>query len=103
MTLSATHYLELGNIITVSCTSHFLSTKVELVVGHYKTLTSLFSTLLHDVYTIDHEVIPRPCEVCDWMLYSPWDDSSLHQGKKCESDHGVPSPQKTYFKAYVIH
>ena len=33
------------------------------------------------VYIIDHEVIPRSCKSCDWMLNSSWDCFSLHQEK----------------------
>ena len=30
---------------------------------------------------MDHEVIPRPCKVCNWSLNSSWDHFGLHQGK----------------------
>jgi hypothetical protein len=30
---------------------------------------------------MDHEVGPRPCESCDWMLKSSRDNFGLHQGK----------------------
>jgi hypothetical protein len=33
------------------------------------------------VYTMDHEVIPRPSKPCDWTLKSSRDDLGLHQGK----------------------
>jgi hypothetical protein len=33
------------------------------------------------VYTMDHEVVPRPSKRCDWTLKSSWDDLGLHQGK----------------------
>ena len=33
------------------------------------------------VYTMDHEVIPRPSKQCDWTLKSSKDDLGLHQGK----------------------
>ena len=32
------------------------------------------------VYTMVHEVVPRPCKICDWLLNSPWDHFALHQG-----------------------
>ena len=32
------------------------------------------------VYTMDHEVVPRPCKICDWLLNSFWDHFGLHQG-----------------------
>ena len=54
---------------------------------------------------MDHEVVPRPYKICDWLLNSSsfWDHFGLHQGKKYQSDHEVRDPQKTYFKAYFIH
>ena len=33
------------------------------------------------VYTMDHELVPRPSKRCDWMLKSSRDDLGLHQGK----------------------
>jgi hypothetical protein len=30
---------------------------------------------------MDHEVFPRPCTICDWLLNLSWDHFSLHQGK----------------------
>ena len=33
------------------------------------------------VYTMDKEVIPRPCRYCDWLLNSSWDHFHLHRGK----------------------
>jgi hypothetical protein len=33
------------------------------------------------VYTMDHEVVPRPSKRCDWTLKSSRDDLGLHQGK----------------------
>ena len=33
------------------------------------------------VYTTDHEVVPRPYKLCDWLLNSSWDHFGLHQGK----------------------
>ena len=32
-------------------------------------------------YTMDHDVVPRPCKICDWLLSSSWDHFGLHQGK----------------------
>ena len=29
-----------------------------------------------------HEVIPRPCTICDWLLNLSYDHFSLHQAKK---------------------
>jgi hypothetical protein len=33
------------------------------------------------VYTMDHEVVPRPCKSVDWLLNSSHDHFGLHQGK----------------------
>jgi hypothetical protein len=33
------------------------------------------------VYTMDNEVVPRPCKIYDWLLNSSRDHFSLHQGK----------------------
>ena len=34
------------------------------------------------VYTMDHEVVSRPCNICDWLLNSSRDYYGLHQDKK---------------------
>jgi hypothetical protein len=52
---------------------------------------------------MDHEVIPSPYKIRDWVLNSFRNYFDLHQETKCQSDHGVCGPQKTYFKAYIIH
>ena len=52
---------------------------------------------------MDHDVIPRSYKNVVWLLNLSREDFGLHQGKKCQSDHGVWGPQKTYFKAYIIH
>jgi hypothetical protein len=33
------------------------------------------------VYIMDHEVVPRPYEICDWLLNSSPDQLCIHQGK----------------------
>jgi hypothetical protein len=38
--------------------------------------------ILGVVYTVDHEVIPRPYKICDWLLNSSKDHFGVHQGKK---------------------
>ena len=30
---------------------------------------------------MDHEVVPRLCKPCDWLLNSSYDHFGLHQGK----------------------
>ena len=37
--------------------------------------------LLGDVYTMDHEVVPRPCKIFNWLLNSSRDYFGLHQEK----------------------
>jgi hypothetical protein len=32
------------------------------------------------VYIMDHEVVPRPCKICDWLLNSSRDHFGLQQG-----------------------
>ena len=49
---------------------------------------------------MDHEVIPRPCKINDWLLNSSRDHFSLHQEKRMwvrVTMHGVRGPQKTCF------
>ena len=60
------------------------------------------SGLLGVAYIIDHEVIPRPCKICDCLLNSSHDHFGLHQGH-FQCDHGVRGLQKIYFKAYTAH
>jgi hypothetical protein len=31
--------------------------------------------------TMDHEVVPWPCKICDWLLNSSWGHVGLHLGK----------------------
>ena len=33
------------------------------------------------VYTMVHEVLPRPCKICDWLLNSSRDHFCSHQGE----------------------
>ena len=40
---------------------------------------------------------------CDWLLNLSRDHFGLHQEKNGQSDHGIQGPQKTYFKASIIH
>ena len=30
---------------------------------------------------MDHDVIPRLCKICDWLLNLSWDHFGLHEGK----------------------
>jgi hypothetical protein len=49
---------------------------------------------------MDHEVIPRPCKICDWLLNSSRDHFGVHQGKniKVTMEFEVP---KTHI--YGLH
>ena len=63
----------------------------------------LFSFLLSIVYTMDHEVIPRPCEICK-LLNSSQDHLWLLQGKMVDKVTMEFEVHKIYvFKAYIIH
>lgn len=58
---------------------------------------------LRVVYTMDCEVVPRPCEICDWLL-----NSSLGALRFPPRTKTIEWPwslrfQKTSFEAYVIH
>ena len=61
------------------------------------------------VYSMDHEVVPRSCRICEWILSSSRDHFGLQQGTYfiiffCQSDRGVQALQKTYFELwYVVH
>ena len=39
----------------------------------------LVPSTLGVVYIMDHEVVPRPCEICDWLLNSSQDHFGLQQ------------------------
>ena len=44
------------------------------------------------VCTMDHEVIPRPCKISDWLLNSSRFNS--HQGKKVRVTMGFEVPKR---------
>jgi hypothetical protein len=51
------------------------------------------------VHTMDHEVIPWPCKICDWLLNSSQDHFNLHQEKKMPEWSWVRGSQlETYFQ-----
>ena len=62
---------------------HFIQTpKLENCGIHLKKLKiKVKCARLGVVYTMHHEVIPRPSKRCDWTLKSSQDDLGLHQGK----------------------
>ena len=39
------------------------------------------NSFLRVVYTMDHEVVRKPCKICDWLLNSSRDHFGLHQGR----------------------
>jgi hypothetical protein len=54
----------------------------ESLINILMALISRVKHLLGVVYTMDHEVMPRPCKICDWLSNSSHDHFGLHQGKK---------------------
>ena len=50
----------------------------------YHAFTEILNWIGHlgVVYTMDHEVVPRPYKFYDWMLNSSQDHFNLHQRKK---------------------
>ena len=49
-----------------------------------KEANQLASSTLGVVYTTQHEVISKPCKICDWLLNLSWDHFGLHQEKMSE-------------------
>ena len=43
---------------------------------------------------MDHEVVPRLCKLCDWMLNSSRDHFRLHQGKNVKVTMEFKVPKK---------
>ena len=52
---------------------------------------------------MDHEVVPRPRRICDWLLNSSRVHFSLHQGKNVKVIMEFEVPKDIYIKAYIIH
>ena len=50
------------------------------------------------VYTVDHEVVPKPCKIYDWMSNLSWDDFGLHQGKKVRATMEFEAPKRHILK-----
>jgi hypothetical protein len=46
------------------------------------------------VYIMDHEVVPRPCKICDWLLNSSEDHFILHQGKNVKAVMELEVPKR---------
>ena len=50
------------------------------------------------VYTVDHEAVPRPCKIYDWLLISSWDHFSLHQEKNVRVTMTFEAPKRHIFR-----
>ena len=119
--LSEGHYSQQTSFDTLTCAQNAISTNDSIDTTNM--YTTCGSSFLHNinwitthenyykllenmrrgvVYTINHEVIPRACKICDWLLSSSRDDFYITLRQNCQSDHGLRGSQKTYFKAYII-
>ena len=58
-------------------------------------LDKYFLIFLGVVHTMDHEVVPRPWNICEWLLNSSRDHFGLHQGKNYRVTMGFKIPKKT--------
>ena len=47
----------------------------------FPTCRELTHSVLGASYNMDHEVLLRPCKICDWVLNLSRDHLGLHQGK----------------------
>ena len=43
---------------------------------------------------MDHEVVPRPCKICNWLLKSSWGHCGLHQGDNVKVTVEFKVPQR---------
>jgi hypothetical protein len=50
------------------------------------------------VYIMDHEVVPKPCKVCDWLLNSSWDHFGLHQRKNVRVTMEFKVPKRHFLR-----
>ena len=50
------------------------------------------------VYTMDHEVIPRSCKICNWLLNSFQDHFGLHQEKIIRVTMSLEVPKRHILK-----
>ena len=55
------------------------------------------------VYTMDHEVVPRPCKICDWLLNLSRNHFGLHQGKNVRviMKFEVPKRHSLRFRIFI--
>ena len=54
------------------------------------------------VYTMDHELVPRPYEACDWMLNSSQEHFGLHQAKNVREPIDFEVPKKQYLSPILF-
>ena len=47
---------------------------------------------------MDHEVVPRPCKISDWLFNSSRDHLCLHQGEKPELPWSLRSPKDMFLR-----
>jgi hypothetical protein len=47
---------------------------------------------------MDHEVVPRSCKICDWLLNLFRDHFSLHQGKKIRVTMKFEFPKRYFLR-----
>ena len=52
---------------------------------------------------MDHEVVPMPCKICDWLLNSSQDHFGLHQEQNIGVTMKFEVLKETYFKACIVH
>ena len=60
----------------------------------FQIIPLLWGHALGVVYTMDHEIVPRPCKICDWWLNSSHDLFSLHQGQNVKVTMNFEVPKR---------
>ena len=50
--------------------------------------------VLRVFYTMNHEVVPRPCKICDWLVDSSRDHFGLHQGRNIRMTMELEVPKR---------
>jgi hypothetical protein len=54
------------------------------------------------VYTMDHEIVPRPCKICHWLLNSSQVRFHSHQGKNVKETLKFKAPKGHVLKPTLI-
>ena len=79
----------------------------EEINGHLKKYIGYWLVQINDNKFATGQILKNPIEVVKGRILASWVQKSLEPWftprEKCQSDHGVRGPQKTYFKAYTIH